>query len=645
MKKHKKIKFITSLAITGLVIFSIVILLNRDNLAKISKGKSKNADQTLLSYKIYNNDDNNNIQLLVTIDSEAGIEYIKQPNGLTIYGYGKNKIAIDYKYHLGQEDIFEIKETNKKVSNEKISISETGNEEAPLIIMNAEQLANIQHFADEKLKDNISKDKIYYRLGANIDLNEIEWTPIGSKNDPFIGTLDGGGYTISNLKYENAEEDNVGLFKYVSGTLKNIKLENAVVTGKDNVGGLVGYSTGTLDSNTVNAKVTGNDSIGGLVGYSTGSLIGNSIETTINGVSNVGGIVGTAKNKVNYNTTNGIVIATGDNLGGIVGNGDEIKEITNNTSNIKVEGMNNVGGLIGSYNRTTWQGSPMIDIESNEVNGDINGISCVGGMIGRAYKIYSQITLQSNKNKGNINGTIYIGGIIGYLQIGNGNNNITTYGYIQNCYSIGNITAIENYAGGIIGYQVVIGGGQKGYGYFYLENCYSTGKITVTEGYAGGLIGKTRTIGTGSSAAGIGRTYINNCFSTSNINGKSNIGGIAGEIERYARTNGPGYSYIDITNVYATGKTEGESNTEPLIGSYTETVTNGKKGKFTITGTYWVPETTGLLTSTYGTMKNLSDMFYASQFPTFDFSTIWKIDEGNSMPYLINLDKPDTVNK
>lgn len=644
MKKHKKIKFITSLAITGLVIFSIVIILNRDNLTKISKGESKNADQTLLSYIIYNNDDNNNIQLLVTIASDAGIEYIKQPNGLTIYGYGKNKIAIDYKYHLGQEDIFEIKETNKKVSNEKISISETGNEEAPLIIMNAEQLANIQHFADGKLKDNISKDKIYYRLGANIDLNEIEWTPIGSKNDPFVGTLDGGGYTISNLKYENTEEDNVGLFKYVSGTLKNIKLENAVVTGKDNVGGLVGYSTGTLDSNTVNAKVTGNDGIGGLVGYSTGSLIGNSIETTINGVSNVGGIVGTAKNKVNYNITDGIVIATGDNLGGIVGNGDEIKEITNNTSNIKVEGMNNVGGLIGSYSRTTWQSPPTIDIESNEVNGDINGISCVGGMVGKAYKANSKITLKFNRNKGNVNGTIYIGGIIGYLQIGHGSN-VTTYGYVQSCYSIGNITATENYAGGLIGYQYVIGGGQGGYGYFYLENCYSTGDITVTEGYAGGLIGKTRTIGTGSSSAGTGRTYINNCFSTSNINGKNNIGGIAGEIERYARTDGPGNSYIDITNVYATGKVEGESNTEPLIGSYTETVTNGKKGKFTITGTYWVPETTGLSTSTYGTMKNLSNMFYASQFPTFDFSTIWKIDEGTSMPYLVNLDKPDTVNK
>lgn len=644
MKKHKKIKFITSLAITGLVVFSIVILLNRDNLVKIAKGESKNANQTLLSYIIYNNDDNNNIQLLVTIDSDAGIEYIKQPNGLTIYGYGKNKIAIDYKYHLGQEDIFEIKETNKKVSNEKILISETGNEEAPLIIMNAEQLANIQHFADGKLKDNISKDKIYYKLGANIDLSGIEWNPIGSQKEPFVGTLDGGGYTISNFKYENTEEDNVGLFKYVSGTIKNMKLENAVVTGKDNVGSLVGYLTGTLENNTVNTKVTGNDGIGGLVGYSTGILKENSIETITNGVSNIGGLVGIAKNKVNNNIINGSAMATGDNLGGVVGNGSEITEITNNTSNIQVEGMNNVGGLIGLYNRTTGQGSPKIDVESNEVTGNINGTSRVGGIIGYTYKANSKITLQSNKNKANVKGATYIGGIIGYLQIGHVSN-VTTYGYIQNSYSTGNITATESYAGGIIGYQDTIGGGQKGNGYFYLENSYSTGNITVIEDYAGGLIGKSRTVGTGSSMAGLGRTYIKNCFSTSNIKGKNNIGGIVGNIERYVITDRRGYGYIDINNVYATGKVEGENNIEPLFGSYTEYVENGTKGKFTILGTYWVPETTGLSTSTYGTMKNLSNMFYASQFPTFDFSTIWKIDEGTSMPYLINLDKPDAVNK
>ena len=187
------------------------------------------------------------------------------------------------------------------------------------------------------------------------------------------------------------------------------------------------------------------------------------------------------------------------------------------------------------------------------------------------------------------------------------------------------------------------GGGLNGYGYFYLENSYSTSKVNTLGDCAGGLIGKSNTVGVGSSNGGIGRTYVNNCFSTGQISGNNKVGGIIGELLRSTKDQGPGSSYIYITNIYTIGKVLGESNFEPILGSYTET-TEGK-GKLAVSNVYWVPETTGLEDSTYGIMKNLENMFYAKQFSTFEFNTIWKIDEGKSIPYLLNLDKPDIVNR
>ena len=65
-----------------------------------------------------------------------------------------------------------------------------------------------------------------YLLGANIDLKNESWTPIGE--EPFKGTILGNGYTISNLNItalnrvskisaSTAEEKSFGLFTKLSG--------------------------------------------------------------------------------------------------------------------------------------------------------------------------------------------------------------------------------------------------------------------------------------------------------------------------------------------------------------------------------------------------------------------------------------------
>ena len=43
-----------------------------------------------------------------------------------------------------------------------------------------------------------------YALGADIDLGDADWTPIGNDSEPFTGTLRGNGHAIRNLFCTNS---------------------------------------------------------------------------------------------------------------------------------------------------------------------------------------------------------------------------------------------------------------------------------------------------------------------------------------------------------------------------------------------------------------------------------------------------------
>lgn len=120
-----------------------------------------------------------------------------------------------------------------------------------------------------------------FKLTNDIDLSAIEnFTPIGyvssSDSYPFAGTFDGDNHTISNLTISTSYYQ-AGLFGYVSGgTVQNVKLVNANVTGGNGtagnrVGGLVGELTGSVTNctlgGTVNISRSGAGYAGGLVGF------------------------------------------------------------------------------------------------------------------------------------------------------------------------------------------------------------------------------------------------------------------------------------------------------------------------------------------------------------------------------------------
>ncbi len=77
---------------------------------------------------------------------------------------------------------------------------------------------------------SIGKDKYTmsdnYMLDANISLTQ-EWVSIGDDDNPFTGSFNGNGFTISNLKNTSKTAKYAGLFGYVEeGTIYNVTLKN-----------------------------------------------------------------------------------------------------------------------------------------------------------------------------------------------------------------------------------------------------------------------------------------------------------------------------------------------------------------------------------------------------------------------------------
>ncbi len=153
---------------------------------------------------------------------------------------------------------------------------------------------------------------------------EYEWTPIGCRDNQFIGTFDGNGHSVSGL-YCDINADFIGLFglvgtasadpKISTVNIKNVVLKNSFIFGTRHVGGIVGAAWGnqvTVSSCKVEETVTicatdsGRDScVGGIVG---GYIDSSMFITRVNQVTN-------CVNMGRVKTDNGEY-----NIGAVVGN-------------------------------------------------------------------------------------------------------------------------------------------------------------------------------------------------------------------------------------------------------------------------------------------------------------------------------------
>lgn len=131
----------------------------------------------------------------------------------------------------------------------------SGTESDPYLISNAAQLKKMRDDVNADSDDSTGKAKAFYRLTADIDLENNEWTPIGlSDNFGFRGTFDGDGHVVKNFKITDTSRSNfnkVGFFGGVlNPTIKNFGIENAniSVTGCT-AGGMIGRGGVTLVEN------------------------------------------------------------------------------------------------------------------------------------------------------------------------------------------------------------------------------------------------------------------------------------------------------------------------------------------------------------------------------------------------------------
>ena len=178
------------------------------------------------------------------------------------------------------------------------------------------ELLNNLNFDENSDNEITSADATYWNSGAG-------WAPIGSSATKYTGTFHGNDYTISNL-FINRSADDIGLFGFAEGgTIRNLSLVNANVTGSAETavlvgegnnlqlmhirvtgqvsgfarsGGLVGrlaHGSSTITACRSEVDVTGpNLSIGGLVGWSSGTITASYATGAVSGNTYVGGLVG-----------------------------------------------------------------------------------------------------------------------------------------------------------------------------------------------------------------------------------------------------------------------------------------------------------------------------------------------------------------
>ena len=206
-----------------------------------------------------------------------------------------------------------------------------------------------------------------FKLESDIDMNGIDWYPIGPRAGAFggdCGTFDGNGHTLRNFSVQKflykasrfggfvTMEQQTGVFGVWYGDIKNLTFENITINGLEGVtvesgkthkesayfAGCVGYFSGNLEN--VHAKnvfikgakgITKTQNVGGLIGYTNPSA---------------------AFVFKNCSVTNITIQAKGTQIGGMVGSLNENHTLTECTANyvsLRVNGSykTTIAGLVG----------------------------------------------------------------------------------------------------------------------------------------------------------------------------------------------------------------------------------------------------------------------------------------------------------
>ena len=338
-----------------------------------------------------------------------------------------------------------------------------GTAEAPYELATAEDLLALYDY----VASGENAQGKYFRMTADITLPE-GWKPIGITKDgkhdirngenllPFSGNLDGNGKTltvpegglpllgyvkgakVSNLNIYGKRIAGYGLVNYLEGVglageaicIDNVTLKSGSSTLKSGLigtyittNGFAGCSAAfyvtirncTVESGVVIGYDKSETMIGSIAGRVHGTISNCTSAATVYGKNYVGGILGTRDNamgecRVTDCTFTGSVIASGEQVGGIVG---------------------------GGYSNSTAPNGGKIPINGCTVSGSVRGADMVGGILGAdAYvaQSWGGYTMKNNRFTGKVSGDgSAVGGIIGYYLSMNKCDDIADNYYASGC--------------------------------------------------------------------------------------------------------------------------------------------------------------------------------------------------------------------
>lgn len=330
-------------------------------------------------------------------------------------------------------------------------------------ISGTHQVGGFVGFAQGVYQDNTLVLPCNLTIEGGINNATVTTTSQASDNNRtsaggFVGYVNAGAtVTIKSYTDENGK---------TKKSTNNGKISTTSSADNKGVGGFVGYSYGKITLtdcvNEKNATITGKERVGGLVGYIGKADSDSQKEMVISGCEN--------KAAVTSNSTNDVY-----GIGGIVGyNSGHKVAITNCINSGAITGTHETAGIIGYSDHS--------EISNCTNSGAVSGFATVGGIVGKMgggsiVSCKNTATVKASKARdidgdGNLDGA-YLGGIAGWIA-----------GNVNNCYNSGTVTTEtswgnSNIVGGIVGF--LVNGKTVSY-------CYNSGTI-VGSSQIGGIIG------------------------------------------------------------------------------------------------------------------------------------------------------------
>lgn len=261
--------------------------------------------------------------------------------------------------------------------------SGSGTKNDPYTIKYASDLDHLATFANNGQNYSgvyfvLSNDIAYsHNSYWNFAENENNYTAIGTYDNPFRGTFDGAGYTISGIriykKYTTSNKSYMdqGLFGYVGegGTVKRVNLADTRITAYTSGGGIAGrvYKSTIEDCSVgndvwIHAVENGASDQGGIVGCSQSGTVRRCISRATLAINSgltsckmFGGIVGNNTNIIEDCIAIGVIIPNVNARGAIVGYNYDANDLTRNYYRGCKVASNSVtpsGVGVGTYNST-----------------------------------------------------------------------------------------------------------------------------------------------------------------------------------------------------------------------------------------------------------------------------------------------------